>query len=271
VSARIIYGDMTVFSAGGTSLLDSCDGVTLKVLNASSEGKPVSRIGKSPQLVKKSFEISTAAMSNVTGVNRVTNLNLSALTVGATDYLAHVDGISINGSFDQQEGSARGDLWSKPEVVAKDYSGNLTLLIPTAGLVALQTLAVSNTVADAYSTLSFTINGVATTLPIMFGSYTHIATMDDLQKIEIEYSGRDLLTGAYPTAPTGTSSLLTKAFNDPRNELTFAFTPAAVNATQGAWSGNMTWSSFSYSVNSDDVVKTEYVWKGFGAPTVVYV
>lgn len=262
---------MTVFSAGGTSLLDSCDGVTIKVSPASAEGKPVSRLGKSPQLVKKSFEISTAAMSNVTGINRVTNLNLSALTVGGTDYLAHVDGISLTGSFEHKEGSARGDLWSKSEVVAKDYTGTLNLLIPTAGLVALQTLAVSSTVADSYSTLSFTINGVATTLPIMFGSYTHMATVDDLQKIQIEWSGRDPLTGAYPTAPTGTSSLLTKAFNDSRTELAFAFTPAAVNATQGAWSGNMTWSSFSYSVTSDDVVKTEYSWKGFGAPTVVYV
>ena len=261
MSTRKYYGDLTTYTVGGTSLIDSMSDSVLTVNAGHDEGKGMARVHESPQLVVKGFSLEATTMSNVSGVGRVTNLNLTAFTVGGTAYLATVDSVSLNGTMAHAEGKGAGDFWEFPNVVSAGFSGKARLKVPAADLNALDALAADQTVAGNYVAISATLNGVVLTIPVALTMFTRETPIDDIQYFSIDFVGRDPLTGTYPTAPTGTTSLLEKAIVQPRTALAFSFKPSS---DAGTYSGNLVWSGWDFSVNNTGVVRTKYSFKGAG-------
>ncbi len=261
MSTRKYYGDLATYTVGGTSLIDSLSDAVLTVNAGHDEGKGMARLHESPQLVVKGFSLEATATSNVAGVGRVTNLNLTAFTVGGTAYLATVDSVSFSGSMAHAEGKGAADFWEFPNVVSAGFSGKARLKVPAADLPALDALAADATVAGNYLAISATLNGVVVTIPVAITMFTRELPIDDIQYFSIDFVGRDPLTGTYPTAPTGTTSLLEKAIVQPRTALAFTFKPSA---DSGTYSGNLVWSAWDFSVNNTGVVRTKYSWKGAG-------
>lgn len=260
---RLYHGDIAVMTAGGFDLLGSLESVQYALSVQDAEGGAIAYIGESPVPVKKGAKISAVVMSN-NASGRVTNLDVTALTIGGTSYVAALDGGSFNGSFSHEDGSADKDIWQQPNVVKKAYAGSFDLFIDPAAMPAFQSLFHTGAASDLFSTFSVTINSVAMTLPVMLSSYEHMGDFGKLQKVKLGFKGRDLLAGAaYPTAPTGSATLLATAFNAPRTLLAYEFKSAV--ATSADYTGNMVWSSFGVNFANGAIVKTSYEWASHGA------
>lgn len=267
--ARSYFGDIAIWSADGGSLLGAISDINFEVQSQTDEGGAIAYLGESPQITKMGpGTFSTTVMSNKTG-GRVTNLDVSALTLNAVSYDADLVGGSFSGSYTHDNDDADMDVWAAPSVTNLAYKGDIELLVPAAAAQAIAAAFFPTTAAEVlnlYFMFSFTINGVAITLPVVGKSFAVMADYGKNQKIKVAVEGRNLLAGAaYPTAPTGTASLLAKAFNAPRTQLTYDFKTAATNGHR--FTGSMIWNSFDISFNNREITKTKYGWTTTGQIT----
>lgn len=264
--AKAYFGDISVFSVASGDLLGSISNISYDIQADSDEGGAIAVIGESPQFTGTKIEIATTAMSN-TASGRVTDLDVSAFSIGGVSSRPKLKTFSLKGAYTQQETSARGDKFHAPQVTNKSYSGSAELyVLDDAAPMLVETLLGSTTTVNN-STISITINGVTITLPILITGHKWSVEYGGLQMLSLQFSGRALLDGnPYPTAPTGTSTLLEKALNAPTTALAYEIKTRATNGVD--ITGNMVWNSFEINVPERGVVKTSYSWSGTGTPTV---
>lgn len=258
-------GDISVYTLGGIDLLGVFESVTYSVEETQQEGSIMSRDGETPQGTKLAGRLDTGLMSTISAPDRVSHLDLSGFTVGGTDYLAVLRSLKFSGSFQQRLRAGVGAWWKRPQNSKKAYKASVSLDCDDSVLSALMIAMSSTTYADRNKTLSFVLNGVTITLPTRMSRVEHTGQRDDLQMVTVDLVGRSPDSGSYPAAPTGTSTLLEKAFNAFQTELAFTFTSKA--ASGHSVTGNCIFNSFEFSVEDEQLVLNRYVFDTFGAPT----
>lgn len=266
MATRQQAGDVSLYTIDSVDYLGTCRNVTLDFGNDSVEASPMTRDGTRAQIAKKGMTLRTELMSVVSGSLKVQHTDLSAISIDGVSYLQGFTG-SFSGSYTSVEGSLAGTIWKDPQNVKKTYRLSGTILVPSAtgGAQALLVDAASATPTDANMTVTFTINGIAITLPMTLVRASLELTDGDVQKIAIELESASPDSGTFPTAPTGTTSLLEKAFNSFKTAIAFAFTS---HATEGvAFTGNCKFTSFQIGIEDGALSNVQYEFASSGAVT----
>lgn len=260
MSARQIAVDISAFTAGGVDLITLATEATVTKNIMDDAGQAINRLNESPQGVKMNWMLSATALSTKSGAIRVTNLDLSAASILGTDVLAAVESINFDRSLVLSEGSGCGDGWQYPNVTGGGFSGSARIKIPTSGVPLMAGI---DAVTDADGVFTFTLNGVSVTLPVLITSIQHSMRVGDVQVLEVTFKGQDPLTGTYPTAPTGTTTLMEKIFNAPRTALAVVLTTKAADGV--AYTGNVVPQSYSVAIADGQVVRESFTFQGVGA------
>lgn len=264
MSARAISGDLSVWSINSVSQLAFLGDASIMIDHEDVDGSPITRIYESSQIVGSSGTVKCSLMSVLSGSTKVNNLDVSAFTIGGTNYLANLDSGSIQVEWTHQEGKAVGTQWAYPVVTKKKISMDATLKIPTtsgAGLMLLMDSATSGLEVVA----SITINSIATTFPGLLKSVDHSYPQGGIQTHKVQIKGRNTDTGTFPTAPSGTSSIL-ELFLNTLASIAFAITSKASGGA--VYSGNMLPKSLNLQWANGQLVMVDVEFATQGAVTI---
>lgn len=276
------FADLDVFTADASSLLANIKGVTYTFEPENADSSAIKRIGKRRQTVKKGVTVATGTMSTLTGDASLvaSNLAVSAMTLGGTSILNYLRGGSISGSFDVREVSGVADPYRWPQIFGKDYEVELNLLLPAAGDSQVSNMArvLSPLIHDpdltdqdlTRVTWSMTIDNVTITIPMIVQSYELTIRETQEQELRVRLSGCDPGSGAYPTSPTGTSTLLEAAFNAFNTPIALVLTTAAAGAGV-SYSFNAIITRFGFSFNDAEITMIDYTFSSRGNVTAVTV
>lgn len=263
MATRLTSQDVTVFSIGGGDQLANLRNCTVELSHDTQEGSPITRMGMNAQPVKRQVRIAANLLSTVTGTTRVSGLNLTSATLAAVNQLANIRSLNFSGSYTMANEEAVADQWAENRPIKKDYSAEVEYLIPQASGADLGDLAYAALPAEV--ALSFTLNGATITVPMVAVNHAVEATEGDVLVARLSLQGRAPFSGAYPTAPTGTASLLEWAFNAPATKRTIIVTTQAANGY--SYEGSYVFSSFSFGIRSGELVENAYEFLSSGAVT----
>lgn len=266
MSDKQLSGDISVFSLFASSMLAVLKNVSYSLDFDTADGSTVKQLGKVGQVLKRGGTISTTLYTTISDGLRVAALDATVLTVGGVDHFANLKSLRFNGEFETRNTEGAADAWRYPQVVKKDYRAEVELFLPAAG-VGLSVEAHSSDRTDVQLVLSFTLNGVAITLPMIATKFEHVFNNGEEQLYRFTLMGKapDNLATAYPTAPTGTTTLLEKALNAPQTAIAFALTS---HATEGvAYAGNAIITAFSFTIEDGQVVENDYTFATQGTIT----
>lgn len=269
---RVYYGDVgTLQVVGGATfnLLLSSTTARMTVTNQSADGGGLGTLDSAPTFTKRSAMLNVTSLS---GTNlRVTNIDVTALSLNGTSYVASVRGGSMRLAFTHDEGSGVGDKEEQPNVTGRTISGDVSLVIPTSAFHAIYARVLSTTISDLEFAFTITLGGATITIPVFASEWTHEADRGKVQLVTLKFEGKAAQDGttAYPTAaPSASSSLLGSAFSDPRSLVTYAFKTSASSGAGLQYSGSAVFDSVSFAFNDKTVIKTEYSLKTHGTITV---
>jgi hypothetical protein len=257
--------DLSVFSAGGTSLLGDIESVEYTVDETQVDGSKTSRLGKNMNGVKLEGKIRTSLLSTISGTQRVSHLNLTAATLNSVNYLGLIRNFKFSATYEHQRRAGVGSWFMRNQVTAKHFTASFDLDCEDSIASVLMIAAHSSTYGNREMVLSFTLNSVVITLPTRLKTVAFKTERDGLQVLSITVEGSDPGTGNYPTAPTTSATLLTKALNDPTTEIAFDLTSKAASGFDVT--GTMTWDTMDFEVADDGLVKTNYSWMSYGTVT----
>lgn len=260
--------DMTAFTLGG-SFLSTFTGGTITIEGQEDEGATATSKANVPETVKKSAMIDCTIIDNVGGSRRLSNLDVSALTIGGTAYVASLVSGTLNIGYVQDgDVSGEADLWTWAQNIRLgDVSIEGTLKIEGSATPNLSILAASATLADTVVDVTLTINSVAVTMPMRISRVSHSIQRDAVQELQVTLKLRDDGDTNIPNAPTGTTSLMEKAFNAYTSALACVVTTDAVG--QGiTYSGNFVFNSFAVEFANASIVKYNVQLVNQGAVTV---
>lgn len=262
--AKAIAVDVSVLDVGGISLKNDAPTARFTSESVTAEGQPLDRWGGNPQVTKLKWGLTLDALSTKSGAVRVTNLDFSALSITGTSVIANVESFDLQGSFSLDTGDGPNDVFEYAVVTAKQYSGSMTIKVPTSSVPLMAGLDTG--VSSWQGSLTFTINSITTTMPVVINSAEHVATVGSAQVINLTFTAQDPLTGDHPSAPTGTSTLWEKALNAGHTAVAIQYTTKASGGID--YTGNAVFAGFSLSVKNRDVVRNSYTFAGVGAPTI---
>lgn len=277
VITRQDSGDLSVFTwgAGPTSLVANISDVSFELPADVVEGRGITYKGENPQAVKQGGIIRTTVMSNVDSCTRVANVDVTAFELDTVNYAAFLRGGSFNISFNHDEGAGVGDYWKHPIVVWPiSISAEVTLNLPDSGTAnALQdtlgdllNATPATAIANRNAIFDIVIGGTNIEVPMLIENARWSGESGKLQTVTFTLKGKNCAAAtAHPTVPTGTTSLLEKAFNDPKTALAFALTPKSANST--AIAGNMVFSSYGFDFNDSQIIAERYEFLTHGACT----
>lgn len=259
-------GVLSVCSIGGNSQLEFLQNANYRFTEAQQEGAPASRFGGNTQGVKMSGEISFSLFSDQATDIRVSHLDLSAATLASLDLLSPqiLSSLELNVDYTHQMNPGVGDLWAYPVVADGRFSGSLRLAHMTDTAAGPLIDFMSNTYADKNKVLAFTINSVGFSVPFRMTDAGIPVTKDGLIEYTLALADRSARSGV-TVLPSGTTSLLEKAFNQPRTALAFAFRPKAHPSQNFA--GNMVIKSVRLGINDGNLVPIQYVYATQGTVT----
>lgn len=259
-----VIGDISVFSAGGASLLGIVEDVSFDIKEDQKDVSLTNRFRSSAQGLKMDATIKATIMDTVGAPVRVSHLNLTALTLG-DNILGVVSRLKFSASMEKLTKAGVGAVWKSHQVVGGDFMAEVEMEGTTDTFAPFIADAVSTTLADRNAILAFTLNAVAFEIPMRVESVGFGTNRRGFQVLKIALKGRDPDTGTYPTGPAGTTSLVQKAINDPATELVYAFTSKSADGfTLG---GNMIWESMEFEVVDGEIVNLQYGWVNTGTPT----
>lgn len=222
--------DVGTLTIGGASFLS-----TFEDVNWSSEGEfddhaAASKFRAAGQPVKANAKFSVPMRSIKAGQTRVSHLDLTVATLGGLSVATEMVSLALKIGNPCNPVPNAGEFMRRYQVDPGGTIGaDVSMEVADAASVALQLLALieSGDPDDLAATLSFTLNGAACTIPGFLRSGGH--SVQGRQKVSIGFEGSDP-TGTYPTAPTGTSTLLERAINAPKTPLAFTYVS---HATEG--------------------------------------
>lgn len=269
---RQLVGDISVFTAGGTAILATASNVVAQVPVDLVEGRGVAYRGKNPQAVKQEVIISTTQYSNIDSCTRVANVDISLFEIGTVDFLTHLRGGSFRGSHQMEEIGGIANFWKYNMPTVPDYQADFLLNVPNSltnnAVQDIMGTFFNATIATAIAARNLawelTINSVAMAVPMICQNATWQGEDGRQQLVKFDMQGKDC-NATYPTTPTGTTSILEKAFVAPGTPITIAFTPKSANS--GAFSGEFVFDTFGFSYQDASLIATDYSWRSHGPVT----
>jgi hypothetical protein len=269
MATRYSGTDIGIFTVGGVALVSPGTNFTFALTNEKADAGLIARLGKNSQGVKTGGKLSVDLASIVSGSQRVAQINVSAFTIGGTSYLSLLKSFSLTGSFDHVMQSGIGEKYSKPQVVAKDYQIGIELDLSTGTAKTLLDFLGGTDFSGNPKAISITVNSVVITIPMNLNEGTLGSQRYALQSLNLSLDGADPGTGNYPTAPTGTSTILEKALNAVTTEMAFTFQNALAADTNGVKAtGNCVFDSFSFRVQDNALVEETYSFVTYGTVTL---
>jgi hypothetical protein len=251
--------DVSIYTVAGATLASTGTTFSLDVENDTQEAGLITRLGENEQNVKANGVLAIERSGVISGANRVSHLNVTVFTIGGTDYIGVLNSYQLDGSFRHVMQSGMGEKWQKPQVESKHYKGSLVMDVDTGTALAFANMIGGADFSNTDQAVSITIDGVAITIPMSLQKFGLVAGRYEKQAISLNFNGADPGSGAYPTAPTGTTTILEKAFNAPTSQMAFAFQNALSGNTGGiAASGLCVFQSFSVNSTDGDLVKENY-------------
>lgn len=254
---KAIGGDLSVFSINSASQLTFVGEASIAITHIDVDGSVITGEYESAQIVGSEASIKCSLMSILTGTTKVNNLDVSAFTVGGTDYLGSLESGSLKIEIPHEEAKAVGTRWAYPIASGKKtIQMDSDLMVPSssgAGLALLMDGATTDLEVDA----SITINSISVTFGALLTFLEHIIAKGKAQRQKIVLKGRV----TPPTAPSGTSTILEKFLNT-RAAIGFVLT---TKASGGAtYSGNMLPKSLTmtWANNALVMVETEFASQG---------
>lgn len=266
--ARQTIRDVSVFTVGGTDFLCSLPKAELTINNVLADGATACSKSNTPQVVKKGASVSFDLLSS-TAIGMVSNLNVTAMTIGATSYLVDlVEGSCSIGYVTDADTSGTGDTWQAPQNIRLgDVGFDMTFKVNTSAAPAFVLLGASSTLADAYMDVSITIGTATITMPCVLETVVYSVEKDSVQEVKATFKLRDDGDSNIPNAPTGSATLLAAAFNAYRTALALVWTTKTTGGL--TFGGNFIFNSVSFSFGSSSIIAISYNMSATGAITAV--
>lgn len=270
--SRVTNGNLAVLSAGGVNLMTLVKNVRWIGETLDVDGAPMPNPSMSAQAMSLGGRLEIGAFSTKSAPTRVSHLDISAVTVDSVDLVTMFKRGSFEASYTIQEGKAAGSVWKVPVVTKKDFTLRLEFMIPLSGTAnALRSIVsqhLSGTVTDLNMTVTVTINSVSFTLPCLLVGAEVGGSDGELTMVTLELKGRAPDVGTtYPTAPTGTTTLIEKAINAPGIAVAFSFTPHSASGEGANIAGNAVFGAFGFDFNADEIINERYTLLSTGAVT----
>lgn len=269
MATRYSGQNVSLFTAAGIALVSPGTNFTFALTNEKTDAGLIARLGKNSQGVKTNGKLSVDLASIVSGSQRVSHINVTAFSIGGTSYLAVLKNFSLTATYDHVMQSGVGEKYGKPQVVAKDYQITVDLDVKADDIKTLFDFLGGSDFSNNDQTVLITVNSVTITIPMNLNEGTLNAQRYNLQQLSLSFDGGDPGAGNYPTAPTGTSTILEKALNAPTTEMAFGFQNVASADTHGInASGTCVFDSFSFKVTDGQLVEETYGFATYGTVTL---
>lgn len=258
---RLTGVDVAVFNVGGLSLLADLREAEVQARTRTEDVTPLVVAGESRQAIKQSVAIQGALTSSKTGGAKVTHLDVQLLELAGLEYRSVTERIVFEGRIVHEDGSGIGDEWEFPIAVRKDYRAQIELSVDSGGSPLLVSKAFGELAGKGIG-YTVAINGVSIALPMVIARFQHQIKPGSRQKWLLDLVGSAPTGAAYPTAPTGSDTLLEHAFTSPGVSL-----PVAVDAGPGqpVLTGQFLVSKFGFQVSREGIVESAYDWVSQGA------
>jgi hypothetical protein len=269
--ANVEHGDLAVFSIGGASQIDYLPDVDLTFDPTMDDASAILSGGERNEVTKKGATIAATLLSDATGASRVSNIDLSALLIGGTDYISYVRGGNFRLTIPNTESGSVKDLWKTPQPLPnrRQVAVTVKLQVPAASatanaLRAIGAINVGNREANQVA-FSMTLGGVTITLAMTIASVSNPQRVGEMFEMDINLVGRAPVSGTFITSPAGTTTLLEKAINDSKTVLAFVFTPHNDVGFGYSYNGNMVVESVEFGWEDEQIVRTAYTYRTAGA------
>ncbi len=269
--AKVYYGDLSAWTIGGASQIDYAPDAAIEFNFDLDDGATLLSGGARHEVTKKVASLKTSLFSTVSA-SRVSNLDLTAFSIDAVDYISHVRSARFNFSVPSGEASGVGSLWKEPQPMpnSRDVTVSADLLVPAASATAnalrlLAAICKNSDREDASVAFTMTLNSVAITLPMTVKSVGFPQKRGEMFTVSVELAGRAPISGTYISAPAGTTTLIEKAINQTATALAFVFTPHDDAGFGTSFTGNMVIESFDFSIEDSKIVSTNFSYMSTGA------
>lgn len=276
MAVRLANADIKSVSHNSIEQVAYLENVNFDINFDMIEGSSIANPGQNPCVTKQEAMFGVSLFSNSVVACRLSNLDLSAISIGGVNVYAYMTDLNFTGQFTLKDASGVADRWKVHQVVKKHYTADLDLLIPAAsnGIKTIADLFVGS-LANIEVVLTFTLTvstgNVVVTIPTKLEKWSHSGSDADLQKVKISVVGSAPGIGStYPTSPTGTTSILENAFNSPNGPLGVPY-PVVLdmgNANGVKYSGSFVYKSFGFGVNNGQLVSAKYEFANAGAITL---
>lgn len=260
--------DLSVFTLGGSSQLAVIENVSYDVEFDKEDQSVIKQDARVTMVTKRGGTLQATELSRISDGISVCTLDLSAFSIDAVDYLAHLKSLRFNYEIETRNTDGVADKWRWPQYAGKrQFTAEAELFIPISAGVMFGVEAHHATLSQMDMVLDLTLNSAQIALPMVGHKFSHMLNNGEeaLYKVSLEGKRPDNLATAYPTAPTGTTTLLEKFFNAPNTPLAGVLTPHATDG--GAYAGNLQLKSCGFSFDDGKLVKTEYTFLTQGAWT----
>ncbi|MFN7171996.1 MAG: hypothetical protein ACK4P3_04330 [Fimbriimonadaceae bacterium] len=261
MATRYGPGNLSTVTIGGSDLLAVVREARVETRSVTVEGRTMARSGRTPQRVKKGVWVRTTNLSTISSGVRVSHLHVEQLRIDDVELAPSFIEGSLFGDFRSVEASGIGEAWLNPQLVEKGYRFKGVCMADAGSAATLKALAAS-TLDGPATTLKLRINGLDIEIPMLVRRIEQVATFADVQRFEVELEGRSPDSGAYPTSPTTTTTLLGWSLNDPNTARTFLVQTTGSVPIEA--SGSVIPDRFLVSFRNSELVRESYVFRSRG-------
>lgn len=261
-------GQISVFSLDGSSVLTTFDNVTAAFENTVADTSSVLAKGQR-QSIMKTMATFTVPLRSVSGTtsDAATHLDLTSLAIGGTT-LTCFTSTTLNISYAKANVPCAGSRYKMEDNTKLILDAEIVVqVVDTLAATIMSVFNNGAALSASNVTYSLVYNGVTYTIPMLMQAVDLVAEREGMQELRIKLQGRSPDTGNYPSAPTGTTGLLQKALNAFNTAIAISF--QSITGTNGvAISGNVKFDSASFTIEDEQIVPVNYVFRSYGAMTV---
>ena len=176
---------ISALSVAGSSYLTDLEGCTFTLDTETVRNDSVTDDAESEQVQKITGTFDLPLMSTLSNPDRVSDLQVTGFTVGATNALTlGLERASIEVAYAQAEVPTVGTAFRVRQNVKRRVSGSARVAVSNTGVVPLLGDAANTTHSNRVKTITAVVNGVTIEFPALITGETWSAERDGLQRSE---------------------------------------------------------------------------------------
>lgn len=223
-----VLNDLGTLTIGGTDFLAIIEDVQWRSEGEFDTFQTPTRFREARNGMKKNAQFTVPLKPIKSGQVRVSHFDLTVATLAGGNLIPEMNSMNLRIQNNVATAPSIGEVFRQYQV---DPGGSITMDFDCdiaeedSVVLSLMALLESDAIADLIAIASFTLNGIAVTLPGHIMNASH--NVGGRQKASLSFAGSDP-SGTYPTAPVGTSTILERALNAPRTPLAFTYVSKTV-------------------------------------------